>query len=203
MRIANSNNINLKSKVLSLIAPTLQILEKHETTNSITTPSFFTIQTIFKFYQINLNNEEADWNSEKCYNLDKQMANLLLKTRKQIESQKLHLEKPKTLLKFYEVLSFQLIQFFEGMIQTLLERLYNQANERQQKRQKNYNSKNLNTKKVQKTVIFMVSIIVSLAFKKTKIWLTRILSSLCQKSHLISSFYKVLLSVNAISHTKR
>jgi len=88
------------------------------------------------------------------------------------------------------------------MIQTLLERLYNQANERQQKRQKNYNSKNLNTKKVQKTVIFMVSIIVSLAFKKTKIWLIRILLSLCQKSCLISSFYKVLLSVNAISHTK-
>ena len=131
------------------------------------------------------------------------MANLLLKTRKQIESQKLHLEEPKTLLEFYEALPFQLVQFFEGMIQTLLERLYNQANERQQKRQKNYNSKNLNTKKVQKTVIFMVSIIVSLAFKKTKIWLTRILSSLCQKSRLISSFYKVLLSVNAISHTKR
>ena len=60
MGIANSNNINLKSKALSLIAPTLQILEKHETTNSITTPSFFTIQTIFKFYQINLNNEKAD-----------------------------------------------------------------------------------------------------------------------------------------------
>jgi len=203
MGIANSNNINLKSKALSLIAPTLQILEKHETTNSITTPSFFTIQTIFKFYQINLNNEEADWNSKKCYNLGKQMANLLLKTRKQIESQKLHLEEPKTLLEFYEALSFQLVQFFEGMIQTLLERLYNQANERQQRCQKNYNPKNLNAKKVQKTVIFIVSIIVSLAFKKTKIWLTRILSSLCQKSRLISSFYKVLLSVNAISHTKR
>ncbi len=131
------------------------------------------------------------------------MANLLLKTRKQIESQKLHLEEPKTLLEFYEALPFQLVQFFEGMIQTLLERLYNQANERQQRCQKNYNPKNLNAKKVQKTVIFMVSIIVSLAFKKTKIWLTRILSSLCQKSRLISSFYKVLLSVNAISHTKR
>ncbi len=48
----------------------------------------------------------------------------------------------------------------------------------------------------------MVLIIVSPAFKKIKIWLTRILSSLCQKSHLISSFYKILLSVNAISHTK-
>jgi len=130
------------------------------------------------------------------------MANLLLKTRKQIESQKLHLEEPKTLLEFYEALPFQLVQFFEGMIQTLLERLYNQANETQQRCQKNYNPKNLNAKKVQKTVIFMVSIIVSLVYKKTKIWLTRILSSLYQKSCLISSFYKILLSVNAISHTK-
>ncbi|CAI2199961.1 2637_t:CDS:2, partial [Funneliformis geosporum] len=150
-KIANSNDINLKNKALSLIAPTLQILEKHETIDSITIPSFFTIQTIFKFYQINLNNEEADWSSEKCYNFDKQIANLLLKNRKQIESQKLHLEEPKSSLEFYEALPFQLIQFFENMIQTLLERLYNQTNERQQQRQKNYNSKNLNAKKVQKT----------------------------------------------------
>ncbi|CAI2194964.1 1519_t:CDS:2, partial [Funneliformis geosporum] len=131
-KIANSNDINLKNKALSLIAPTLQILEKHETIDSITIPSFFTIQTIFKFYQINLNNEEADWSSEKCYNFDKQIANLLLKNRKQIESQKLHLEEPKSSLEFYEALPFQLIQFFENMIQTLLERLYNQTNERQQ-----------------------------------------------------------------------
>ena len=122
----------MKSKALSLIILTLQILEeKHETTNTIITLSFFTIQTIFKFYRINLNNKEVDWNSEKCYNLGKQIANLILKIRKQIESQKLYLEKLKSLLEFYEALPFQLIQFFEGMIQTLLKRLYNQANERQ------------------------------------------------------------------------
>ncbi|CAG8774548.1 14513_t:CDS:1, partial [Funneliformis caledonium] len=38
-KIANSDNISLKSKALSLIVPTLQILEeKHEITNTIITP---------------------------------------------------------------------------------------------------------------------------------------------------------------------
>ncbi len=48
IKIANSDNISLKNKALSLIVSTLQILEeKYETTNTIITPSFFTIQTIF------------------------------------------------------------------------------------------------------------------------------------------------------------
>ncbi|RHZ67000.1 hypothetical protein Glove_303g24 [Diversispora epigaea] len=51
-------------------------------------------------------------------------------------------------------------------------------------------------------IIFITSIIVSLGFKGTKIWLIRMLASLCQKSHLLSSLYKVLLSIGAIDHTK-
>lgn len=130
------------------------------------------------------------------------MGNILLKERKQIISQKLHLEKPKSLHEYYNALPFQLIQFFEGMIEILLKRLHDQANKKQTKKESS-NPKSLNIEKIQKTVIFLTSIIVSFAFKGTKIWLTRMLASLCRKPRLISSFYKVLLSINAISHTKR
>lgn len=51
-------------------------------------------------------------------------------------------------------------------------------------------------------IIFKTSIIVSLSFKGTKFWLPRILASLCRKPGLITSLYKVLVSVGAIDHLK-
>ena len=96
------------------------------------------------------------------------MGNILLKERKQITSQKLHLEKPKSLHEYYNALPFQLIQFFEGMIEILLKRLHDQANKKQKKKESS-NPKSLNIEKIQKTVIFLTSIIVSFAFKGTKI----------------------------------
>ncbi|RHZ78996.1 hypothetical protein Glove_152g51 [Diversispora epigaea] len=202
--VVYSNDINLKNKTLSLITSTLQILKKDQFNfNFQNPPSLFTIQTIFKFYKINLN-EKISWNHKECYDLGKKMANILLREKKQIISQKLQLEEPKSLLEFYKALPFQLIQFFEGLIQTFLEKLNNNANQKQQKRKKeNYYFKNLNKKKIQKIIIFITSIIVSLGFKGTKIWLIRMLANLCQKPHLLSSLYKVLLSIGAIDHTKR
>ena len=73
---------------------------------------------------------------------------------------------------------------------------------KQTKNKKNYISKSFNIEKSQKVVIFITSIIISLGFKGIKIWLIRILASLCRKPWLISSFYKILLSIGTISHTK-
>ncbi|RHZ84666.1 hypothetical protein Glove_78g166 [Diversispora epigaea] len=127
-QVAYSNDINLKNKTLSLITPTLQIFKKDQFNfNFQNPPSLFTIQTIFKFYKINLN-EKISWNHKECYDLGKKMANILLREKKQIISQKLQLEEPKSLLEFYKALPFQLIQFFEGLIQTFLEKLNNNAN---------------------------------------------------------------------------
>ncbi|RHZ69649.1 hypothetical protein Glove_281g65 [Diversispora epigaea] len=96
-QVAYSNNINLKTKTLSLITPTLQILKKDQ----------------FNF------------------NFQNPPINILLREKKQIISQKLQLEEPKSLLEFYKALPFQLIQFFKGLIQTFLEKLNNNANQKQ------------------------------------------------------------------------
>lgn len=79
-------------------------------------------------------NEEINWNYKQCYNYGEQMANALLKKKKQIKLQKLQLEESKSLLEYYQVLLFQLTQFFEGMIWTFFTKLYYQAIEKQKKK---------------------------------------------------------------------
>ena len=52
-------------------------------------------------------------------------------------------------------------------------------------------------------MVFLCSIIISVGFKGTKIWLTRMISNLCRKPYLLSKLHDFLVSVNAAGVTKR
>ena len=52
-------------------------------------------------------------------------------------------------------------------------------------------------------MIFICSIIISVGFKSIKVWLTRMISSLCQKPRLLSNLHDFLVSVNAAGVTRK
>ena len=59
----------------------------------------------------------------------------------------------------------------------------------------------MNQKKVQKISTMLSSIILTMGFTNTSLWLTKSLTSLCRKPRLLSSLHQVLESVGIISHS--
>src|SRR6266496_977761 len=67
----------------------------------------------------------------------------------------------------------------------------------------NYICQQIDNNKIQKIVIFICSIIISIGSKSVKVWLTRTISSLCRKPRLLSSLHDFLVSVNAAGITRK
>ncbi|GES94350.1 hypothetical protein GLOIN_2v1829825 [Rhizophagus clarus] len=65
------------------------------------------------------------------------------------------------------------------------------------------NPKSLNYENINKQITFFVSIILNIVFKGWKIWLPRIMASLCRKPKLLLSLQEILKIVNITSHTQR
>ncbi|CAB5357774.1 unnamed protein product [Rhizophagus irregularis] len=207
--IISTNNKQLQMKILNLMVSALQILnsENNDQTNitNVTnteimpiesSPSLFTIKTIFKLYKIQINNSP-----EECSQIGFNLAENLKKTRKEFINNKLPLESPNSLNEYQLALPKSIYSLFEKMISNLLEYDKKKANEKQLIRKKP--TKPLNKIKIKKISTFLTSVIVSLAQKKVKIWLPTILSSLCRKPRLLSSLHQVLQSVNVVTHTDR
>ncbi|CAJ0881189.1 8830_t:CDS:2 [Entrophospora sp. SA101] len=53
-----------------------------------------------------------------------------------------------------------------------------------------------------KLTTFLASVILTFAFPNAKIWLTQVMSSLCQKPRLMPYLYSILQKVHVISHTR-
>ncbi|CAB5386728.1 unnamed protein product [Rhizophagus irregularis] len=205
--IISTNNKQLQMKILNLMVSALQILnsENNDQTNitNVTnteimpiesSPSLFTIKTIFKLYKIQINNSPKE-----CSQIGFNLAENLKKTCKEFINNKLPLESPNSLNEYQLALPKSIYSLFEEMISNLLEYDKKKANEKQLIRKKP--TKPLNKIKIKKISIFLTSVIVSLAQKKVKIWLPTILSSLCRKPRLLSSLHQVLQSVNVVAHT--
>ena len=94
-------------------------------------PSLFTIKTIFKLYKIKINNSP-----EECSRIGFNLAENLKITRKEFINNKLPLESPNSLNEYQLALPKSIYSLFEGMISNLLEYDKNKANEKQISRKK-------------------------------------------------------------------
>ena len=98
----------------------------------------------------------------------------------------------------------ELYNLLDGIIQILFKKKRQAANQVQKSRcGDNSNFQQINIKKIQKIVVFICSIIITIGFKNTKIWLTRMISSLYRKPRLFTNLHDFLVLVNVSGVTRR
>ncbi|CAG8702309.1 53_t:CDS:2, partial [Ambispora gerdemannii] len=73
----------------------------------------------------------------------------------------------------------------------------------QRKQHQRQQLKEFDDKRAIKISTFLVSVILTVAFPNTNVWITHMLSSLSQKSNMQSSLYAILCTVNVIVHSVR
>lgn len=193
--LANSNNNLLKTKALAnftivieqLFNSTSSSMNESDTYSPapITlipphkTPSFFFTNSFFKLHRINLKDYYYGF-QEDYQKIGLQIGIELLKNRKQILQKKRELEEPNSLEEYRSVLLVKLYGLLDSIIRILIEKRRQHANHRKKYRHSINNCKQINdNNKIQKIVVFICSIIISVGFKSVKVWLTRMISSLC------------------------
>ena len=126
--------------------------------------------------------------------------NAILKSKKEIYNKKQELENPDSLENYRNSFPTFLLKFFDEFIIILEKRKHEILNKK--RKQRNLEEKAFNITHAQKKSIFLISIILTIAFPGINIWLTHIMSSLSKKPKLISSLYAILYTANVISHTQ-
>ncbi|CAG8666459.1 5086_t:CDS:2, partial [Dentiscutata heterogama] len=98
------------------------------------------------------------------------------KSRHEIQQNKEALEKPSSLAEYQAAFPQCILNFFNGLITNLQKRKHDIANKK--RRQRELEIKAFDEARVNKIAIFFVSVILSIAFPATDIWLTHVMSSL-------------------------
>ncbi|RHZ50930.1 hypothetical protein Glove_487g10 [Diversispora epigaea] len=186
INLSNSNNELLKNKILKNI--TIAIEQSLNTTSDESS-----------FANNNYDNTIPIYKSPRL-----QIGLNLIKNRKQILQKKQALEEPQSLEEYCSALPVELYNLLNGIIQILFKKKRQAANQVQKSRTgDNNNFQQINIKKIQKIVIFICSIIITIGFKNTKIWLTRMISSLCRKPRLFTNLHDFLVLVSVSGVTRR
>ena len=90
------------------------------------------------------------------------------------------LEELNSLEEYRSALPSKLYGLLDSIIRILFEKRRQNANQKKKYRYSINNCNQINDdNKIQKIVIFICSIIISVGFKSIKVWLTRMISSLC------------------------
>jgi hypothetical protein len=182
--VAKSDDDVFKDRVLTEAASLLRVFQKSEpTTIKPATLRPLVIRTILKTNNMLPESTPIIVTAENSYELGVNIGKCILNSRDQVKNNEDDLETPTSLDNYKNALPRIPTNIFHGIISTLYEK--RQANER----------------KIKLITIFLVSIILSTAFKNMKVWITRTLASVCQKPKLLPSLRTFLGAVNAISHT--
>ncbi|RHZ43769.1 hypothetical protein Glove_856g18 [Diversispora epigaea] len=218
INLSNSNNELLKNKILKNI--TIAIEQSLNTTSDESSfannnydntipiyksPSLLFVKVLFKLYNINIEKEtNYNFQEDDYYKIGLQIGLNLIKNRKQILQKKQALEEPQSLEEYCSALPVELYNLLNGIIQILFKKKRQAANQVQKSRNSdNNNFQQINIKKIQKIIIFICSIIITIGFKNTKIWLTRMISSLCRKPRLFTNLHDFLVLVSVSGVTRR
>uniref|UniRef100_U9UIB1 Uncharacterized protein n=1 Tax=Rhizophagus irregularis (strain DAOM 181602 / DAOM 197198 / MUCL 43194) TaxID=747089 RepID=U9UIB1_RHIID len=122
-------------------------------------------------------------------------------SRLNIYSKKSAIESPQTIQEYYNAFPKFLNDFFSGMINELYQKKMKVCNIKRKKHHKL--PKIIIPEEITKTVTFIISILLNLAFPQLKVWLPRILASFSRMPRLLGYFRQLLKVCHVISHTDR
>jgi hypothetical protein len=184
-------------------------------------PSIFIINTCLKLGKAN---KLAQKRYEKIlpddsFEFGQNLGQLLLSNNKLINENKEKLESPSSLTEYFEALPQIIVNFFCGLVGVLLSHHHKIAEKQWKKRnlQKHvsleyndqqskileYNNQKSNPIILTCIVSFLASIILTIAFKGKKFWITYLLSSICRRPKFLTFLQEILQTVHVIAHTQR
>jgi hypothetical protein len=133
--------------------------------------------------------------------LGERMALQLWNSRPTLKEKLPQLESPSTLEEYQSSMPQTLLSFFLGFIQVIQEKKLAVVNRK--RKQRGLNPAVVNEDLITKISVFLVSILLTIAFRKWKIWLTNIMSSLCRRPKLMHYLRALLRTVNVVSYTHK
>jgi hypothetical protein len=123
------------------------------------------------------------------------------KSRSEVRERKQNLEISQSLEEYQCGFPIILKDFFSGLIIFLQRKKFEIAEKK--RKQQGFSAKSFDKTHSNKISIFIISMILSITFPGVDIWLTHIMSSLCQKLNLLGSLYTILCTASVVSHTQR
>ena len=192
---------NLLSQLMSTInIKNDQSKDSSSKAETMALPSKLLVRTIFKLKnrKSNLSKKMTPENASK---LGEELAKEVLFSHSEIQKNIDQLENPNCHESYFAALPHTTRNFFEALITTLQKRKLSIVNKK--RGQRRVQLKSLDTNQITKTTALLTSMILTIAFPGLKIWLTHILSSLCQKPKLFPYLQEILRLTNIIPYTKR
>nr|CAG8551667.1 9431_t:CDS:2 [Entrophospora candida] len=212
--VANSNNFEEKQKLLSNILPSLVAhwnnnetpQKPYQETPPSHFPSPFLINTILKLKGADklYEKQKGDLNPNQSFNYGESLGKFILKSRKHINEHQQQLAKPNSLIEYYQAFPKVITKFFDGLIGVIL----NHHHRLKQYKRKYYNLKTKiddteqDPMQLIKITTFLSSVIIKMAFRRSKIWFTNLFASLCRRPQFLGSLQSILRSLHVISHTE-
>jgi len=202
LNVAETGKKNQKEELLTWLGLTLSVFNKSASCPT-NLPSLFLIRTALRLRQVNLTkvtDQSYNFTLEASTKVGEALGVATWKSRHEIQKNKQKLEKPTSLEEYQHGFPSCLAGFFNGFITALQKKKYEVVTKK--RIQRGLQVKAFDTIRVTKIVVFLISVILNIAFPGTNIWLTHIMSSLCRKPKLLSSLYAILCTANVVSHTQ-
>ncbi|CAG8700383.1 2666_t:CDS:2, partial [Cetraspora pellucida] len=128
------------------------------------------------------------------------LAHILWNSRSFVRENKSDLENPNTLNSYRNAFPPVIKEFIDSLIISIQKKKWTIVERKQRQCQQ---LKDFDDKRALKISTFLISVILTVTFPNTNIWITHILSSLCQKPNMQSSLYAILCMANVVAHSAR
>jgi len=148
-------------------------------------PSLFATKVAMRLQNLDFDtfSEYSQVEDLECRKFGESLGNAIWNSRKTIEEKRDMLENPTSLEAYYNAFPQMLQFFFEGLIESIMRNKHTVSVRKA--KQRGQKPSEFNMPSVMKITIFL-SVILSIAFRSWKIWLTHVLSSFCQKPKMIT-----------------
>jgi hypothetical protein len=202
--VATSDSSESKEKLLKLMVP---VVQKYGHDNLQDAPEPSNVPTLFGINAMLLRNginiaddtEPIDINPSTSWNIGKAMALQLWNSRPALKEHLPHLESPSTLEEYQSAMPQTLLSFFLGFIQAIQRKKLAVVNKK--RKQRELDPAVVKDDLITRISVFLVSILLTISFRKWKIWLTNVMSSLCRRPKLMHYLRALLRTVNVVSYT--
>jgi hypothetical protein len=212
--VANSDDNDSKQRLLSKLTISLASYWKKDSVNNFqqtspNLPSLFLINTIFKLQGVDKLNEEKKGNlsPNDSFNYGELLGKYVLKCKEYIKEHNDQLTNPSSLTEYYEAFPQAITRFFNGFIGILLKHHHDFILKKRnccslEQHLSQTKDQKLDQTHLIKITTFLSSIIFTIAFRRTKFWLTSLLASLCRRTHYLGYLQSILNTVYITAHSE-
>jgi len=205
---ARSEDVEKNEQLLKMLVPVIHRYNRkqpsaEDTKEPDTVPTLFTVNTIMRLNRIGVSETESPMKvtADLCSDFGESMALQLWKSRDELKQYKDSLESPASLEEYESAMPVPLCMFLKSFVRVLQEKKLAIANKK--RLQRGSSATKLKEDVVTKITLFLASILLTIAFKGWKIWLTNTMSSLCRRPKLISSLQAILHVAHVASYGRK